>query len=93
MSLNTPIVIKEGPGYLQFTPLKGISARRDDPSSFNESLLQELINSTPCVLPIREYLPSTTALFSLGREVPVDLGANNGYIDNLLVTNVNRPGN
>lgn len=87
MSLNTPIVIQEGPRGLQFTPLKGISARRDDPNSFNESLLQELIDSTPCVLPIREYLPSTTALFSLGREVPVDLGANNGYIDNLLVTN------
>lgn len=87
MSLNTPIIIKESTEALQFTPLIAVSPRRDDPDSFNESLLQELVDSTPCVLPIREYLPSTTALFSLGREIPVDLGANNGYIDNLLVTN------
>lgn len=87
MSFGSPIVFSEGKQQRRFTPLAGISARRDDPNSFNESLLQELIDATPNVLPVREYLPSTTTLFSLGREVPVDLGANNGYIDNLLVTN------
>lgn len=87
MSFGSPIVFSEGAQLRCFVSLAGISARRDDPNSFNESLLQELIDATPNVLPVREYLPSTTTLFSLGREVPVDLGANNGYIDNLLVTN------
>ena len=87
MSFGSPIVFSEGAQLRCFVSLEGISARRDDPNSFNESLLQELIDATPNVLPVREYLPSTTTLFSLGREVPVDLGANNGYIDNLLVTN------
>lgn len=87
MSFGSPIVFSESTQQRKFVPLAGISARRDDPNSFNETLLQELIDATPNVLPVREYLPSTTTLFSLGREVPVDLGANNGYIDNLLVTN------
>ncbi len=87
MNFGSPVVFSEGTQPGRFVSLEGISARRDDPNSFNESLLQELINATPNVLPVREYLPSTTALFSLGREVEVDLGANNGYIDNLLVTN------
>lgn len=87
MSFGSPIVFSEDAKLRRFVSLEGISARRDDPNSFNESLLQELIDATPNVLPVREYLPSTTTLFSLGREVPVDLGANTGYIDNLLVTN------
>ena len=87
MSFGSPVVIREAQEQRSFSALSGISARRDDPASFNESLLQELIDATPNVLPIREYLPSTTTLFSLGREVPVDLGANEGFIDNLLVTN------
>lgn len=87
MNFGSPIVFSEDSQQRRFVPLSGISARRDDPNAFNENLLQELIDATPNVLPVREYLPSTTALFSLGREVPVDLGANNGYIDNLLVTN------
>ena len=87
MSFGSPIVISNDLGERRYTPLAGISARRDDPNSFQETLLQELINATPNILPVREYLPSTTMLFSLGREVPVDLGANQGFIDNLLVTN------
>lgn len=87
MNFGSPIVYSEDSQQRRFVPLSGISARRDDPNAFNENLLQELIDATPNVLPVRECLPSTTALFSLGREVPVDLGANNGYIDNLLVTN------
>lgn len=87
MSVGSPVVISGAPENPQFSPLAGISAQRDDPHSFKEQLLQELIDATPNVLPVREYLPSTTALFSLGREVPVDLGAGQGFIDNLLVTN------
>lgn len=87
MSTGIPVVISEGDGKFQFAPLASISVGLDDPNSFDESLLQELIDATPSVLPIREYLPSTTALFSLGREVTVDLGVSDGRIDNLLVTN------
>ncbi len=87
MSVGTPIVLTDGAGKRQFVPLSGISVRRDDPNSFDESLLQELIDATPNVLPVREYLPSTTTLFSLGREIPLDLGGFLGRIDNLLVTN------
>jgi len=87
MSYGSPVVIRDDAGKLRYQPLKAISTRRDDAESFQETLLQELVDSTPNVLPVREYLPSTTTLFSLGREIPVDLGANQGFIDNLLVTN------
>lgn len=87
MSTGIPVVISEGEGKSQFTPLASISVGLDDPNSFDESLLQELIDATPSILPIREYLPSTSTLFSLGREVSVDLGEFTGRIDNLLVTN------
>lgn len=87
MSLGTPIVFSEGTEKPKFLPLAAVSARRDDPNFFKEWLLQELVDSTPNVLPVREYLPSTTALFSLGREIPLDLGGALGRIDNLLVTN------
>lgn len=88
MSLGSPIVFSESAGQRrQFLSLDAISTLRDDPASFDECLLQELIDAAPNVLPIREYLPSTTALFSIGREIPVDLGESLGRIDNLLVTN------
>lgn len=87
MSRGTPIVFTEGTEKREFTSLQSISVRRDDPNSFDESLLQELIDATPNVLPVREYLPSTTSLFSLGREISLDLGGFFGRIDNLLVTN------
>lgn len=87
MKFGAPIVISDDSLKRRYLPLAGISARRDDPNSFDETLLQELIDATPNVLPIHEYLPSTTTLFSLGREVPVNLGGKEGFIDNLLVTN------
>ena len=87
MSFGSPVVIHNDEAESRFSPLAGISFRRDDPNSFNESLLQELIDATPNILPVREYLPSTTTLFSLGREIPLDLGGAQGRIDNLLVTN------
>jgi hypothetical protein len=87
MGFGRPVVISNNSGKASFSALAGVSLRRDDPNSFNETMLQELIDAAPDVLPVREYLPSTTCLFSLGREIPVDLGANQGFIDNLLVTN------
>lgn len=87
MSIGSPVVISGGLENLRFTPLANIAVGLDDPNSFDETLLQELVDATPNVLPIREYLPSTTAVFSLGREVTVDLGNRLGRIDNLLVTN------
>lgn len=87
MGFGRPVVIANNAGKASFSVLAGVSVRRDDPNSFNETMLQELIDAAPDVLPVREYLPSTTCLFSLGREIPVDLGANQGFIDNLLVTN------
>ena len=87
MSFGSPVVFNEDAQQRLFIQLAGISARRDDPNSFNENLLQELIDATPNVLPVREHLPSTTTMFSLGREVPVNLGSRQGFIDNLLVTN------
>ena len=87
MSIGDPIVFSEVTEQRRFIPLTGVSFRRDDPNSFDESLLQEMIDAAPNILPVRDYLPSTTALFSIGREVPLDLGGFLGRIDNLLVTN------
>lgn len=87
MSVGTPIVYSDLMEKRHFLPLTTISARRDDPASFDECLLQELIDQSPNVLPVREYLPSVKSLFSLAREVPVDLGNQQGFIDNLLITN------
>ncbi|MBI2815966.1 MAG: hypothetical protein HYX72_03405 [Acidobacteria bacterium] len=52
-----------------------------------ESLLQELIDRCPTILPIHDFYPNVEGLCSLGREIPVPVadGAD-GYIDNLLVT-------
>lgn len=87
MSIGNPIVFGKVPQGRQFQSLAAVSTRRNDPDSFEEDLLQELIDQSPDVLPVREFMPSTSALFSLGREVPVDIGGSEGSIDNLLVTN------
>ena len=87
MSIGNPIVFGKAPQGRQFKSLPAVSTRRDDQDSFEEDLLQELIEESPDVLPVREFLPSTSELFSLGREVPVDIGGSEGSIDNLLVTN------
>ena len=84
MSFGSPVVFNEDAQQRLFIQLAGISARRDDPNSVNENLLQELIDATPNVLPVREHLPSTTTMFSLGREVPVNLGSRQGFTDHLL---------
>lgn len=86
MSIGVPVIFDATNQNPQFKPLTAISTGGDDPASFKEKLLQQLISEEPSILPVQEFLPSTSALFSLGREIPVDIGGD-GYIDNLLVTN------
>lgn len=87
MRIGNPVAFGATNQNRQFTSLTAISTRRDDPDSFDEALLQKLIADVPSILPVHEFLPATSALFSLGREIPVDIGGGDGYIDNLLVTN------
>lgn len=87
MHIGSPIAFSRDSAGRQFTPLVAVSTRRDDPNSFDETLLQQLIDEAPNVLPVREFLPSASVLFALGREIPVDIGGSEGFIDNLLVTN------
>ncbi len=67
--------------------LRPISFSRQDHASFDETLLQRIVDQTPDILPIRDFYPSVSSVCSLGREIPVDLGERQGFIDNLLVTN------
>lgn len=67
--------------------LRPISFARGDQSSFDETLLQRIVDQTPEILPIRDFYPAVSSVCSLGREIPVDLGERQGFIDNLLVTN------
>lgn len=84
---GTPVIVSLAPDGRPFRRLREISTRKDDPASFAEKLPQCLIADCPDLLPIREFLPSTTSVYSLAREVPVNLGDRGGLIDNLLVTN------
>lgn len=64
--------------------------RPNSSAQFEEHVLQAIIDQHPDVLPWREFFPAATAICSLGREIPVELGGQvgerTGYIDNLLVT-------
>lgn len=87
MSNGNPVVFGAQLNERKYAALIATTTKRDDPNSFDEKLLQTLVEAEPRVLPIRDFLPSTTATFSLAREVPVDIGGADGFIDNLLVTN------
>lgn len=87
MAFGSPVVFNATNSSGSFTILEAISVHRDDPASFDEKLLQELIDEAPNVLPVRDFLPAVTGLYPLAREVTVDLGGNTGRIDNLLLTN------
>ncbi len=68
-------------------PLARISFQHDPVvQTYQECLLQEVIDRWPNLLPICDFYPSATGLCSLGREIPVGLGGGDGYIDNLVVT-------
>lgn len=67
--------------------LRPVAFSRKDQSSFDETLLQKIVDLAPDILPIRDFYPAVTSIYSLGREIPVELGERQGFIDNLLVTN------
>ncbi len=67
--------------------LSRTSMRRDPAvETYEETLLQEIIDRWPDILPICDFLPSVSSVCSLGREIPAGLGESDGFIDNLLVT-------
>ena len=67
--------------------MRPVTFSRQDQASFDETMLQKLVDQAPDILPIRDFYPTVISLCSLGREIPVDLGERQGFIDNLLVTN------
>lgn len=85
MASGIPVLLSGG----NATPesLRAISFARNDQASFQEDLLQSIVDHTPQILPIRDFYPAVSSVCSLGREIPVDLGERQGFIDNLLVTN------
>ena len=87
MQKINPILISGDNNDLNIRKLENIPLPKSE-GGFQETLLQELIHKAPYTLPIKEYYPSATSVFSLGREIPVQLGGGRiGYIDNLLITN------
>lgn len=89
MSAGTPIVVTPEPNR-QFKPLRSISLAKGDGAAVDEEFLQEVIDQTPEILPIRDFFPSAQSVISLGREIPLDLGERQGFVDNMLVTNEGR---
>ena len=68
-------------------PLSRVGTEHSGTEKYQECLLQELIDQQPSGLPMADLCPGVTGLFSLGREIWVDLGGGNvGFIDNMLVT-------
>jgi hypothetical protein len=86
MATGTPVLISAF-NEQDIEKLRPISFSRQDHASFDETLLQRIVDQTPDILPIRDFYPSVSSAYSLGREIPVDLGERQGFIDNLLVTN------
>lgn len=54
--------------------------------NFNETWLQNLLESNPAMIPAADVSPEYQELVCIGREVPVGSGETQGYIDNLYVT-------
>ncbi len=86
MASGVPALLS-GDNEVSINTLRPISFAREDQSSFDETLLQRIVDQTPEILPIRDFYPAVSSVCSLGREIPVDLGERQGVIDNLLVTN------
>lgn len=86
MAIGNPVLLSST-NEISADGIRPISFSRQDQSSFNETLLQEIVDLAPEVLPIRDFYPAVTSVCSLGREIPLDLGERQGFIDNLLITN------
>jgi hypothetical protein len=86
MALGNPVLLSCN-NQVTSDGIRPISFSRHDLSSFDEKLLQEIVDLAPEILPIQVFYPAVTSIVSLGREIPLDLGERQGFIDNLLVTN------
>ncbi len=90
VTFATPMLVTGTPDKPEVTSLRRIPLRRDTQpdalEQFKEDWLQAIIDRSPEVLPIDEFYPDATRLCSLGCEIPVPIGQDLGYIDNLLVT-------
>jgi hypothetical protein len=67
--------------------LQRTNSAQDRSADYQESLLQEIVDEQPSLLPVSDFYLGASSWFPLGREIPVDMGNTTGYIDNLLVTN------
>ena len=82
--ISMPLLLSAG---MSGVPLSRVSLQHDATvQTYQEYLLQEVIDRWPNILPIPDFYPTVTGLCSLGREIPVGIGGAEGYIDNLLVT-------
>ena len=88
-TLGNPALVSLSSGGTECNPLTR-TALQGEAVLFKENFLQQLIMSNPSVLPVKDMLPTTAALISLGREIAVGIGGQSGFIDNLLVTNEGR---
>lgn len=86
MAIGVPVLVPHSDED-KFIRLQPISFSRQDSESFDENLLQRIVDEVPEILPVRDFYPSTKSVRSLGREIPVDLIGRDGFIDNLLITN------
>lgn len=87
MAIGNPVLLSST-NEISADGIRPISFSRQDQSSFNETLLQEIVDLAPEILPIRDFYRAVTSVCSLGREIPLDLGGERqGFIDNLLITN------
>src|ERR1035438_5903683 len=69
------------------TPLSRLNMQHDSAETYQECVLQEVIDRWPNILPITDFYPNVEGLCSLGTEIPVPFGdGTEGLIDNLLVT-------
>jgi hypothetical protein len=90
ITLGTPVLLSGNESKLDFKPLSRVGIGNNGTANFQESLLQELIDQRPGILPICDFCPGVANIFFLGREIPVDTGGGQGFIDNLLVTDDGR---
>jgi hypothetical protein len=82
MTLGTPLFLSGK----ETKPLLRVPPATIGDENYLECLLQEIIDRQPGVLPIADFCPRVTGIFSLGREISIDIGGHQGFIDNLLVT-------
>ena len=87
--IGNPGLVRLAGSESSCTQLVRRSMKRDE-AGYHENMLQALIAGCPSLLPIRDFLPSTTSIVSLASEFRLDVGGRDGYIDNLLVTNEGR---